>query len=345
MILGDSEFHVLDHSSEWDFSGKALPLHLRWRRRPDYTGSTAVTPTITWSIVKDKPATTESDGDTLQAQRSRGVVLNLREGAALKAKKLHNLEAARFFRERVWQTHREPFLMSFMATDTKSAEPKDLRNFVDLLVAHQPYAQHFAASFGLLLRFPCQNIDPHAQLTIDEITSALSEVERAGVPVVLMLNVLIPPADVVALTDHPALDALCVSDNVPWGFDQINWAGIFGKFHTSPLYRRGFGNDKGEFSGQPLRPIVCDRIREIRRRGFRRPIIGCGGVHSFEDALHMFAAGANAVALDTAGILAPQQVADTISFVNEHFPALEARPTHCQPAPRATTGAALNDQA
>ena len=64
-----------------------------------------------------------------------------------------------------------------------------------------------------------------------------------------------------------------------------------------PALSNGFGG----LSGAAIRPIALRCVYELRER-FDAPIIGCGGVATWEDAVQFFLAGANMVQLGTSTI-------------------------------------------
>ena len=63
--------------------------------------------------------------------------------------------------------------------------------------------------------------------------------------------------------------------------------------------RAALSNGFGGLSGGAMRPIALRCVYELRRR-FEVPIMGCGGVGKWEDAVQFFLAGADAVQLGTA---------------------------------------------
>lgn len=60
--------------------------------------------------------------------------------------------------------------------------------------------------------------------------------------------------------------------------------------------RQALSNGYGGLSGRAIRPIALRCVYELREE-FEVPIMGCGGVGSWEDAVQFFLAGANAVQL------------------------------------------------
>jgi dihydroorotate dehydrogenase (NAD+) catalytic subunit len=65
--------------------------------------------------------------------------------------------------------------------------------------------------------------------------------------------------------------------------------------------RPALSNGYGGLSGAAIRPIALRCVYELREE-FEVPIMGCGGVANWEDAVQFFLAGADAVQLGTATI-------------------------------------------
>lgn len=63
-----------------------------------------------------------------------------------------------------------------------------------------------------------------------------------------------------------------------------------------PLLKNGFGG----LSGRAIKPIGLRVVSELRSAGVKLPIIGTGGVRSFDDCREYFWAGADAVSLGSA---------------------------------------------
>ena len=132
-----------------------------------------------------------------------------------------------------------------------------------------------------------------------------------------MQSVTQPVAEARAIADHPACDALCVSNTIPWGemADRIDWAGLFGS--RSPLDRVGGGG----LSGAPLLPIVAGWIAEARREGITVPINAGGGILRPADAGVLREAGASSVFVGTIAMLRGWRLARTIRHANRLFAA------------------------
>jgi dihydroorotate dehydrogenase (NAD+) catalytic subunit len=65
--------------------------------------------------------------------------------------------------------------------------------------------------------------------------------------------------------------------------------------------RPSLSNKYGGLSGGAIRPIALRCVYELREK-FDIPIMGCGGVSTWEHAVQFFLAGANAVQVGTAAL-------------------------------------------
>ncbi|MEM3554091.1 MAG: dihydroorotate dehydrogenase, partial [Candidatus Bathyarchaeia archaeon] len=65
---------------------------------------------------------------------------------------------------------------------------------------------------------------------------------------------------------------------------------------TKPI----LSNRKGGLSGPAIRPVAVRCVYEIYERGVKAPIIGCGGITSWRDAVEFMLAGATAIQIGTA---------------------------------------------
>lgn len=84
---------------------------------------------------------------------------------------------------------------------------------------------------------------------------------------------------------------------------------------------KGFKFIKGGLSGSCIKPLALNFIYEIRQH-IAIPIIGMGGISSFQDMLEFFAVGADAVQIGTANFTHPdiseKLVVELNSFMKQH---------------------------
>jgi len=82
-------------------------------------------------------------------------------------------------------------------------------------------------------------------------------------------------------------------------------------------WRPKLGNITGGLSGPAIKPIAVRLVWEVHRK-LNIPLIGMGGIMSFEDALEFVLAGASAVAVGTANFVDPQTPIHIITQL-EHY--------------------------
>lgn len=78
------------------------------------------------------------------------------------------------------------------------------------------------------------------------------------------------------------------------------------------------GNVLGGFSGPAIKPIIVRMIYQVRNVT-DLPIIGCGGVMNWEDAIEMILAGANAIQVGTASFIHPMAMMDILEGMKEYM--------------------------
>ncbi len=175
----------------------------------------------------------------------------------------------------------------------------------------------FAAPVGLQVNFSCPNV-PHGEPAPDPVAgfgAELDEYAALDVPLMVKLSVTQAVAEARAIAEHPACDALCVSNTIPWGemADRIDWMGLFGA--RSPLERFGGGG----LSGAPLLALVADWVTEARHDGITLPINAGGGILRPMDAEVLRQAGASSVFVGTIAMLRGWRLARTIQDANRLF--------------------------
>ena len=277
----------------------------------DYTATTFVAKTTTLS---EREGNMEFDWTTLQPLEHFPKCIKVRfaKGAVLNAVGLSGPGAKNLLKRGLWQERRVPFFISFAAVkETVTERLKEWQEFVSLLRRH---VSEFHARIGLEMNFSCPNTGIEKPL-VDEILAALDIAAVLGIPLVVKLNILVTPMSAMRIERHSACDAICQSNTIPWGelSDLINWQKIFGK-KESPLKKYGGGG----LSGPILFPLVANWISRARALGFRKPIIGCGGINSPRSAGLMFDAGASAIQIGSASITRPWYVGRIVRYANAY---------------------------
>jgi dihydroorotate dehydrogenase len=126
----------------------------------------------------------------------------------------------------------------------------------------------------------------------DALTGLLDAVLEArgseGTPVFLKVAPDLEPADIDAIARiaiDKGLGALIVSNTTV----------------SRPPLKSRFAGETGGLSGEPLKPLALQRLRDFRKAtGGAIPLVGVGGIASAEDAWQRIRAGASLVQLYSA---------------------------------------------
>lgn len=249
-----------------------------------------------------------SNGVTPIERRPQCIVVRPFRGVALNAVGLSGPGAQALLGDGRWQRRTEPFFLSFMSVaQTVDERWRELALFVALL---QPRLREFRAPIGLQINFSCPNVGVHSAALVEEALSALGIASKLGIPLMPKLNILAPVAVAKEISEHPACDALCVSNTIPWGSlpDRIPWRELFSS-DESPLAQYGGGG----LSGAPLLPLVAAWVRDARAAGITTPINAGGGILAPRDVDVLHDAGASSVFIGSMAILRGWRIARTIA--------------------------------
>ncbi len=305
---------VLDASGVRGFFGEGYPYHRLLRPFGlDFAGSTFVAKTTTlFARAGNMPLKRDL---TPQERLPRCVVVKPWSGVTLNAVGLSGPGAAALLETGRWQRREEPFFLSFMSIAATATERlEELSTFIRLLRGRLP---EFRTPIGLQMNFSCPNVGLHPEDAEREALDALDEAATLDIPLMPKFSVATPVDVAAAVSRHPACDALCVSNTVPWGLfpGRIDWKGLFGS-DVSPLARFGGGG----LSGWPLLPIVRDWLRSARCRGIAVPVNAGGGILSPRDAALLLDEGAASVFIGSVSMLRPWRVAGIIRAAKRRPP-------------------------
>lgn len=306
--------HVLDASGVRGWFGEGHPFH-RWIPFGlSFAGSTFVAKTTTLQP-RDPNGALARDGLTTRVLRQPCVRVDWRRGIVLNALGLPGPGLEALLATGRWQRRTEPFFLSHAAVaETAEGRLDEVRRFVRILRDALP---GFAAPVGLQINFSCPNV-PHGEPAPDPVAGFRAELDEYAVldvPLMVKLSVTMPVADARAIAEHPACDALCVSNTIPWGemADRIDWQGLYGA--RSPLEHFGGGG----LSGAPLLPLVAEWVAAARREGVAVPINAGGGILRPADVEVLQRAGSSSVFLGTIAMLRGWRLARTIRHANRVF--------------------------
>lgn len=248
------------------------------------------------------------------------IVVKPRHGAVLNKVGLSGPGIKRLLDLDRWQRRNQPFFLSFMATGaTVNERLRDTEEFLYELVPRLPT---FNAPVGMQINVSCPNMKHGEQDELPvEVGSLLDMYARhmPTTPLVPKFSVELEPAIAVKIAQHDALDAMVVSNTIPWGKypERIDWSGIFGS-DESPL--KGLdGPGGGGLSGAPIFPLMCEWINQARRAGLKKPIYACGGILTPYDVRVVADAGASGIEVGSASILCPWNVQGIIDEGRRRF--------------------------
>lgn len=215
-----------------------------------------------------------------------------------------------------WQKRTKPFFISFMSVaQTKEDRIKELEHACTML---QKCKHTFMAPFGLQLNVSCPNTGLDPKKLVCEIQNCLDccTILDGRIPVMIKLNVLANPNELHDITSHKRLNAICVSNTIPFGQipDNISWNQYFKK-GESPLQKIGGGG----LSGKPLFPLVCSWVKEFKDLYPHIPVHAGGGILKAKQLFLLKEAKADSVFIGSMVMLRPWRVKRTIRLANQLF--------------------------
>lgn len=308
MVLRGIDFgHVLGASGVQGFFGEGYWFHKLPVVGADFRGMTFVAKTATLLSRPGNMALTRHF--TPRSPLPNCIKVQFWRGQMLNSVGLSNPGLAGLLGTGLWQQRTEPFFISLMSLqDHPLRRQTELRLMVDLL----EFCRHdFQAPYGLQLNLSCPNTGHDPRDLIREATISLEVASRLNVPLMPKFSIASAPIRaILELEKHPACDAICVSNTIPFGWAGLDWKKIWG-VRTSPLAHLGGGG----LSGKALCPLVCAWIRELREAGFTKPINGGGGIFSIRNVDRYRQAGASSIFIGSLAALRPWRVQDIIRYV------------------------------
>ena len=305
----------MNASGARNFFGQGYPYHRWWRHFGlDYTGSTFVAKTTTLDPRAGNMPLTDYTLQPIEVF-PRCIETNIRKRAVLNAVGLSGPGADNLLKRNRWQERTDPFFISFAAVaDTPQERIEQWKKFVELVEVRgyrRPHQPMFAAPIGLEVNLFCPNTGVADKPLMQEIMTTLDIASDLKIPLVAKINALMPVELALKIQEHPACDAICVSNTILFGYlpGYIDWKNLWGNDVVSPLHQFGGGG----LSGAPIFWLVVEWIENARKRGFYKPIVGCGGIMNSRDARIMLNAGVSAVQLGSVSIVRPWRVKNIIA--------------------------------
>ncbi len=141
--------------------------------------------------------------------------------------------------------------------------------------------------------------------TIEEITSKVKAVSKVPLIVKLSPNVT-DIAEMARAAEAGGADAVSLINT------------LLGMRIDIKTKRPVLNNNMGGLSGPAVMPVAVRMVYQVRQ-AVKLPIIGMGGITTGEDAIEFFLAGADAVAVGTAGIVDPYAWIKVRNGINEYL--------------------------
>lgn len=311
MIVRGVDFgHVLNSSGARGFFGEGYWFH-RCVPGLNYRGSTFVAKTTTLE---------ERAGNMPLGPRWRPrelapkcIVVKPFKGVTLNSVGLSGPGIRPLLHAWNWNDPGQPWMISLMSVrDTPVGRAEEI-----LRMAEAINEMKLPSYVGIQLNLSCPNVGLDPAALVEDAATQVDSLSLLGRPLFLKVNVLFPVASVVSLSRLSAVDGFIVSNTIPWGklHGDIDWKGLFGS-EISPLAHIGGGG----LSGRPLLPLVTGWVRSARELGFRKAIVGGGGILSVSDAAQMIVSDVDAIELGSVSILRPWRVASIIKYANATIP-------------------------
>ena len=301
--------NVFGASGVQGFFGEGYWYHKPWKRFGlDFSDMTFVAKTVT--LLPRKGNMTLTDWHTPKDIFPSCVKVKFWRGLVLNAVGLSNTGLLEILNIGKWQKRTKPFFISLMpVASTAQKRSEELSRMIDMI---EILKENFLAPFGLQINLSCPNTEHNPGELIDESASSLEIASALNVPLMPKYSIAFAPVSaVLELNSHPACDAICVSNTLPFGWPGIDWKKTWGG-EKSPLEKLGGGG----LSGKKLRPLVCEWIERLREAGFSKPINGGGGILCCGDVKCYRDAGVSSVFLGSVASLRPWRVKKIISFAN-----------------------------
>lgn len=287
MKLRGIEFgNVLGASGVQGFFGEGYWMHRVPMRKPDFSGMTFVSKTVT--LLSRKGNMNLTSRQTPKYPFPRCIRVKFFNDSILNAVGLSNFGLGYLLGDGRLQKRTKPFMISIMSlVDTPKRRLEELRIMADMIGFCK---ESFSAPFGVQINLSCPNTGHNPADLIGESADALDVLGILGVPLMPKYSIVSAPISaIMKLNDHPSCDAICVSNTIPFGWEGIGER-VWGT-KISPLARLGGGGLSGKF----LRPLVCEWIARLRDAGFTRPVNGGGGILSTGDVRCYIDAGVSSV--------------------------------------------------
>ena len=306
MKLREIEFGpVTGASGVQGWYGEGYRFHKWWGPfGPDFTGMTFVAKTTT---LHERLGNTELTGPATGWRPKRLVPKSIKvypfRGMVVNSVGLSGPGASALFATHEWDKLDKPFMLSFMSVAaTREQRMDELKGYCEILNDYLVLKQ--LAPVALQINLSCPNVGLDLLKLTKEGVEALDIASQLDIPLLLKLNTLFPATGLEEL-EHPALDAICISNTLPWST----------LYKTeSPLAHLGGGG----VSGAPIFKHVRQWVNDARASGCKLPFNVGGGIMSQRDVSALVLDGLDlnrdSIFLGSVAILRPWRVRGIIRY-------------------------------
>lgn len=241
------------------------------------------------------------------------IKFSFRKGIALNAVGLSNFGLEAALRSGRWQKREKPFLLSYMPiAHTRKGRNGETASYAARL---RSALSEFNAPVALQVNLSCPNTGEDLKALEREAAEILGILGTIGIPLVPKFNVLTAPSTVKRLQEEAHIDAVCISNTIPYGTmpERIAWGEQFGTI--SPLAHLGGGG----LSGAPLFQLLLEWVEEARKSHFSLPINAGGGIMHASEVHALYSAGADSISIATVMMLRPWRIASIIDAAYDRF--------------------------
>jgi dihydroorotate dehydrogenase len=290
---------VWDGAGVRGFSGEGYWYH-RFVPGLNFTGSTLVTKTITtFGAVGNMPLTKDYRPkrvypDCIEVDWSNALALN--------AVGLSGPSANEFLETGRWQAITEPFLISFMPVlaEDHGLHASEVSQFVGVLKTH--LSNFKSKRLGVQVNITCPNAGVDLGALLQKAVPIVNELKRLGFPVVIKLNLLVPPEAAARIARETGC-AITIANTIPFGAVlPASWWNYYYK-NGSPLESRGY--PAGGLSGKVLLSFVADWVQEFRRYDTNTHVNAGGGILKPDDVNVLAGEGASSIFFASVAMLRP----------------------------------------
>lgn len=304
------------------FAGEGYPFHKLWRfLGMTWEGTAFAGKTMTLEervgFMPLKP-----DGVTPKDFFPRCIWGSLRNGGEMVNQVgLSNFGLKFYLRKGVFDDLRlMPFMISIMLMESAPEKrAHEMRQMLQLLKERMPSW----VTYALQINFACPNTGHDLSVFHKEMATLVKMAKEIleTVPIVANVNALMP-TDILVGTAEVA-DAFWIGNAIPFGSPGvgIRWerfgVSADGK-PVSPLARRQ-SDWAGGLSSPDCLWATLEKVKDLRYRGVKIPIIAGNGIRIKDDVRQLKLAGADGVFVGSLGTVRPWRMRSIINYSNQLF--------------------------